>query len=113
MNERVRQLAEQAMESAGLDGLGGEYRELNPERFAELIVKRCIQVCDGNHEYKNRTDTDFGKGVSVGIQMSKEQIKAHFGVDFSDDEVERCPKCNAEWSGTSCGLDDCGWIVEL
>ena len=37
-------------------------------------------------------------------------IDEHFGVE-TDDEVEYCPKCNAEWSGTSCGLDDCGWIV--
>ena len=79
MNERIKDLAEQCTVSC-IDGRGVELNEIDVEKFAELIVKRCIQVCDGNHEYKNRTDTDFGKGVSVGIQMSKEQIKAHFGV---------------------------------
>jgi hypothetical protein len=39
-----------------------------------------------------------------------ELLEKHFEVDV-DREVEYCPKCNAEWSGTSCGLDDCGWIV--
>ena len=77
MNKRIWELYGQAL--VGPVGEGDEV--LDPMKFAELIVKRCIQVCDGNHEYKNRTDTDFGKGVSVGIQMSKEQIKAHFGVE--------------------------------
>jgi hypothetical protein len=43
-------------------------------------------------------------------QKVAEQIREHFGVE-TDDEVEYCPKCDAEWSGTSCGLPDCGWIV--
>ena len=87
MNKRILEIAKQA--GFGLHRDGEIYTSRlehlpiteHIEKFAELIVKRCIQVCDGNHEYKNRTDTDFGKGVSVGIQMSKEQIKAHFGVE--------------------------------
>lgn len=75
MNERIRELIQAA------DRKCSETRGVYDEILAELIVGRCIQVCDGNHEYKNRTDTDFGKGVSIGIQMSKEQIKAHFGVE--------------------------------
>ena len=39
-----------------------------------------------------------------------ELLEKHF-VDETDDEVEYCPKCNAEWSGTSCGIPACGWIV--
>ena len=41
-------------------------------------------------------------------EVIKDRIKAHFNID--SDNIEYCPKCNAEWSGTSCGLDDCGWI---
>ena len=51
------------------------------EKFAELIVRECIRKCDGNHDYKNRTDTDFGKGVAMGITLAKAQISTHFGVE--------------------------------
>jgi hypothetical protein len=81
MNELIKKLAEQAKGTKTPGFPVWQFYNTELEKFAELIVKRCIQVCDGNHEYKNRTDTDFGKGVSVGIQMSKEQIKAHFGVE--------------------------------
>ena len=87
MNERIKELAIQAgfFYEDYKDIWYLEYHNQSCEeemkKFAELIVRRCVQVCDGNHEYKNRTDTDFGKGVSVGILMSKEQIKAHFGVE--------------------------------
>lgn len=49
-SERIRELAEQAMESVGVEGLGGEYRELNLEKFAELIAadvrEDCAKICD-------------------------------------------------------------------
>jgi hypothetical protein len=32
-------------------------------------------------------------------------------VDQLDDLPEYCPTCGLEWSGTSCGLDDCGWVT--
>jgi hypothetical protein len=50
------------------------------EKFAELIVKECIELCDGNHEHKNHTDTLFSKGVTTGIQLSQQAIKTHFGI---------------------------------
>ena len=82
MNDRISKIAIEADAWCDKYYFGDKFYDIEWEKkFAELIVKRCIQVCDGNHEYKNRTDTDFGKGVSVGIQMSKEQIKAHFGVE--------------------------------
>ena len=44
MNERIRELIKQAMESTGVEGLGGCYMELNPEKFAELIVRECTSL---------------------------------------------------------------------
>jgi hypothetical protein len=86
MNERIKELAEQAEidydlrpEIARTPLWIGTDEEL--EKFAELIIQRCIALCDGNHEHKNHTDTEFGKGVSTGIQLSQEAIKTHFGVE--------------------------------
>jgi hypothetical protein len=45
MNERIRELMNQSMESTGVEGLGGSYMELNPEKFAKLVVQECIYVC--------------------------------------------------------------------
>ena len=55
----------------------GEYFQ----KFAELIVRECISKCDGNGEYKNHTDTEFGQGVAAGIKIAKAQIQIHFGVE--------------------------------
>jgi hypothetical protein len=95
MNERIKELAKQAEEFShwSNDGHTANYR-INPEKFAELIVRECIAV----HE------DDYGVDIIGGV------LKKHFGLD-SENEVEYCPRCNAEWSGTSCGLDNCGWIV--
>ena len=32
-----------------------------------------------------------------------------WSLEWIDTKVERCPVCGDEWSGTSCGADDCGW----
>lgn len=30
---------------------------------------------------------------------------------IDDYEYETCPECGETWSGTSCGISNCGWIV--
>jgi len=92
MNERIRELLTPKLKEWG--GASGDNFSEELEKFAELIVKECIAV----HE------DDYGVDIIGGV------LKKHFGLD-SKDEVEYCPSCNAEWSGTSCGLDNCGWIV--
>ncbi len=90
MNERIKELAAQsgmiyysktkALDNANdgmtvipsLDGL---------EKFADLIVQECIRCCEGNSEYKNHTDTEWGKGLASGIGLCKEAMKTHFGVE--------------------------------
>ena len=78
MNERIGKLAEQAGLLGPSSRVGNSHDAT--EKFAELIVERCMTLCDGNHEYKNHADTEFGKGVSMGIYLSKNMIKHHFGV---------------------------------
>jgi hypothetical protein len=97
MNERIKELTKQAEEFSHWtnDGHTANYR-INPEKFAELIVLECAELA--TKEYNNR-------GAIHGNDLLE-----HFGLD-SENEVEYCPRCNAEWSGTSCGLDNCGWIV--
>ena len=88
-NERIKLLVEVAKQYA-LDAMVKitdkdkalkVYSDSYDKKFTELIIQRCIALCDGNHEHKNHTDTEFGKGVSTGIQLSQEAIKTHFGVE--------------------------------
>jgi hypothetical protein len=65
MNERIRELAKEA--NCIIDGMG--YGEGNLEKFAELIVKECLEWCDA-HATINGT-----------AQQIRDSIKNHFGVE--------------------------------
>ena len=49
MNERIRELAEQAtsiVEMVGPEGYTSSYAKFDREKFAELIVRECAKVAD-------------------------------------------------------------------
>ena len=75
MNERIRQLAEQAgfdIEEGGHIMLHHVYLTNRMENFAELIVKEC-----GDIAYKAYWDNpETVRGIHI-----KEKIKQHFGVE--------------------------------
>ena len=80
MNERIRELAEQAtsivdVKHEGYRGKG--YTEqvefFDKEKFAELIVLECAQVAD------IKGDTSAGCGYVT--YTDGQRIKKHFGVD--------------------------------
>ena len=107
MNERIRQLALQSGGQRDYEKYHKQpwnFSESEVEKFADMIVRECIGVVEditpGYQDYRDQIEDAFRRDC---IQ----EIKEHFGV-VADDEVEYCPKCNAEWSGTSCGLNDCG-----
>ncbi len=67
MNERIKELEKLATEVEHSHGAFGEYEKyyrLNPEKFAELIVRECMS-------YMEDGDIDFAKFM----------IKKHFGVE--------------------------------
>jgi hypothetical protein len=71
MNERIRQLAERAGVlidwgediKVGRWGIGGKYE--NMEKFAELIVRECIDVHVDDY----------------GVDIIGDVLKKHFGVE--------------------------------
>jgi len=74
MNARLRELMLEAGYAAPeMAGRG--------HKLAELIVAECVQMCEGNSEYKNHVDTEWGKGLTAGIELCKEVMKQHFGVE--------------------------------
>ena len=80
MNERIKQLAEQA----GMVIIEDRFSTYLPfvEKFAELIVRECLAhgkltqsqaVVNGSDEYN--------AGREMGIEVFMNQIKEHFGVE--------------------------------
>ena len=69
MNERIRELAKEAGILPGVMGLN-RFTYFDPEKFAELIVKECIEICN------NTNNAGYLNGV-----VASEKIKKHFGVN--------------------------------
>jgi hypothetical protein len=74
MNERIEKISEQAREYADTydDANGPIWFQMYNEKFAELIVRECAQICqDQPNHYALKTDRD---NCAVAI-------KEHFGVE--------------------------------
>jgi hypothetical protein len=67
MNERIRELAEQA----GWDNHHSKF-DTRIEKFAELIVRECAEIADKAEPYK-----------------ASDLIKQHFGVELDVNETLR------------------------
>ena len=69
MNERIKQLAEQCGFRSNPD-IYDRNQSFDIPKFAELIVRECIEICD------NTTGTSYLNGWYAG-----KQIRKHFGVE--------------------------------
>ena len=68
MNERIKELAEQATTEEA-DG----FKYFDKEKFAELIVRECAEVAHPRL-------TDVGEWAA-GMRLVQKRLKQHFGVD--------------------------------
>ena len=75
MNERIRELAEQAKldNSCYVAGHGFLVNDNGMAKFAELIVKECVGILEPKSRY-------MGEGPEV-LKDKIRQIKQHFGVE--------------------------------
>jgi hypothetical protein len=87
MNERIKQLAEQA--TLAVTKPDGHYIvQAWQAKFAELIVKECMTMCDDTRAdyFKHRKSADdfqdkniYAEGEAAS-DIIKYKIKKHFGV---------------------------------
>jgi len=79
MNERIKELAEQAGYTKDMFGIG-HWDMPECQKFAQLIVEECLAhakltqsqvVVNGSEEYN--------AGREMGIEVFMNQIKQHFG----------------------------------
>ena len=84
MNERIRKLAEEAQ--IWIADFNGQRWEIDPEKFAELIVKECIEQVRGEflpvlEDKEMMKDTHWDGYVQCGVD-SVVAIREHFsGVE--------------------------------
>ena len=77
MNERIKELIEQATESTDFLTAGDSVkplpvREFNKEKFAELIVRECVTRLEQHHPF-----TKDPEAYLYAISL----IEEHFGVE--------------------------------
>ena len=86
MNERIRQLAEQAG-STYKQNLGVyQFFTDELEKFAQLIVQECINeiayIGKANEVFGDRTDRGGLNHILWTTETAIEKIKEHFGVEL-------------------------------
>ena len=85
MNSRINELAEQATEVKIL-GIG-QYSLVIPEKFAELIIKECIDVAltqkiwVEDQKIFNQHDDIWNRAKIQQSERIVDKIKEHFGVE--------------------------------
>jgi hypothetical protein len=77
MNERVLEIAKKASDDIGMVGFHNIPTEFT-KKFAELIVKECVDIIQRESEKAIRNNTYMGDDVPASVTQWK--IKEHFGV---------------------------------
>ena len=84
MNERIRELAEQAGYTKDMFGVG-HWDMPECKKFAELIVRECLRELDytvlDTQELRRDKSTDYQVGWEDGMFDAGEKIKYIFGVE--------------------------------
>jgi hypothetical protein len=79
MNERIRELAEQAdpehWHKRWYSGINPRVMDPEIKKFAELIVQECVMLCDKVYEQNDNVK------IQAGATFCREDIKQHFGVE--------------------------------
>ena len=77
MNERIKQLAEQAgMEDYPTEGVNALYGDVTIQKFAELIVKECM-ACS---TWVGKMNTNSVEPIHTAHAINQ-RIKKQFGVE--------------------------------
>jgi hypothetical protein len=91
MNERINELAGQALSELAIAGWDLQTSPFNlfTDRFAELIVTECMdiakQVENEKFEVAGSAEPEYRKGINDGRRNAawgiKNRMKLHFGVE--------------------------------
>ena len=79
MNERIKQFSElsKSYKTILVDGQMQSVLLIDPDRFAEMIVKECLSFCD----YQGDRFDEYDSGMTERARIIRESIQEHFGVE--------------------------------
>ena len=77
MNERIKQLVEQATTYIEPTATSGEGWIFDKEKFAELIVRECVGIVAKRKDQA----IDDGWNVDEAMSMAEIDLEEHFGVE--------------------------------
>ena len=80
MNERIRELFEKAGANANTVAVLKQHTYFDPELFAELIVRECIEVVEQDMKLAHIQMIPLTLEKYANGRL-KEKIKKHFGVE--------------------------------
>ena len=78
MNERIQKLAEQATKYFPKTETSGEYWTFDKQKFAELIVADCVELC--SKHFVGAVGTYPGAHNNA-VKHCVDSIRSHFGVE--------------------------------
>ena len=82
MNERIKELAEQATTYIEPTATSGEGWIFNKEKFAELIVWEAIGLCKVDVDALTAPFLpEYEKGIVEGYRRANENLRFYFGVE--------------------------------
>lgn len=70
MHKKIQELEEEATHTSW-----NNFKNLDINKFAELIIKECARVCEADYW------TPDGLGITKADQRCADAIKKHFGVE--------------------------------
>ena len=79
MNERIKELAEQAGFENGHQDRNGNSLSGELEKFAELIVRECAEISEQSQW--SEAKGEYYEGFNEAMIYVSNKIKEHFGVE--------------------------------
>ncbi len=82
MSERIKELLVQCTQES-IDGSFAN-RYVDQEKFAELVVKECLSICQKVHDEFESDGQKFNidwMQRQIAINICKSEIKQHFGIE--------------------------------
>ncbi len=95
---------------------GDNYSSVMPdlERFAKLIIQECMNQVKEQYQPVLEDDEMMKNPLWDGYAQcgvdSYVAIREHFFSEEPEEDPKECPSCGEEWTGTSCGAVECGWL---
>jgi hypothetical protein len=81
MNQRIKELAEQAGFMEAWFSESGDFCGHEIKKFAELILQEIIEELEADVIDMDDDPTDYERGYDDGVKNSVAHIKDHFGVE--------------------------------